>query len=152
MGAYAGWSGSFPADVVAARLANSLQDLELPRAQVVTKWLPGFITPAATAELRDELASIVADFDPLGMRPMILALAEADLRAALPQITAPTLLIWGEQDVRSPFEVAKSLQQAILGSRLVVLRAAGHLTQMEAADSFDAELRTFFHSLESDGR
>lgn len=93
MGAYAGWSGSFPADVVAARLANSLQDLELPRAQVVTKWLPGFITPAATAELRDELASMVADFDPLGMRPMILALAEADLRAALPQITAPTLLI-----------------------------------------------------------
>lgn len=151
MGAYAGWSGSFPADVVATRLANSLRDLELPSVQVVTKWLPGFITPAAPAELRDEVEAIVADFDRHGMRPMVLALAEADLRAALPQVTAPTLLIWGEQDVRSPVEVANSLRQAISGSRLVVLPAAGHLTQLEAADRFNAELRIFFHNVESDG-
>lgn len=152
VGAYAGWSGSFPADVVATRLANSLPDLELPSAKVVTKWLPGFVTPTASEELRDELAAIVAGFDPDGMRPMILALAEADLRAALPQITPPTLLLWGEQDVRSPLQVANSLHRSISRSRLVVLPAAGHLAQMEAADRFNAELRAFFDTLKSNER
>jgi hypothetical protein len=43
------------------------------------------------------------------MRVMIRALAEADLRDALPQLTL-TLLIWGDRDVRSPVSVANDLQ------------------------------------------
>src|SRR5919202_1096206 len=41
---YAGWSGSFPAQVVAQRLSQSLPDLDLPAEQVVAKWIPGFVT------------------------------------------------------------------------------------------------------------
>lgn len=146
IGAYAGWSGSFSAHTVAARVASSLPDLALPHDLVVKKWLPGFVTSSASEQLCDELTSIIADFNPEGMRPMILALAEADLRQALPRIELPTLLVWGDQDVRSPLSVANDLQSQISQSKLVVLPGAGHLTQMEAADRFNSELRAFLAS------
>jgi pimeloyl-ACP methyl ester carboxylesterase len=58
-------------------------------------------------------------------------------------ISAPTLLVWGEQDQRSSLEVAADLAQRISGSELVVLPGAGHLPQMEAAGRFNMELRSF---------
>lgn len=143
IGAYAGWSGSLPADSAAARLANGLADLGRPPDLVVKKWLPGFVTSSAPQPLVDELTAIIAGFNPDGMRPMILALAEADLRQALPRIELPTLLVWGDQDVRSPLPIANELQRQISQSKLVVLSGAGHLTQMEAADRLNSELRAF---------
>jgi pimeloyl-ACP methyl ester carboxylesterase len=140
---YAGWSGSFPADVVAERLAASLLDLELPAEQVAAKWLPGFVTASAPATIKDELSVIIADFKPDGMRVMIRALAEADLRDALPQLNLPMLLIWGDRDVRSPLSVAKDLHARIAGSRLVVIKGAGHLSHEEAPQRFNAEVRSF---------
>jgi pimeloyl-ACP methyl ester carboxylesterase len=140
---YAGWSGSFSPDVVAQRLAASLPDLELPADQVATKWLPGFVTPSAPAGVRDELRAIIADFNATGMGTMIRALAEADVRAGLPRISIPTLLIWGYQDVRSPLSVAEDLRMAITGSRLVVIDGAGHLSHAEAPERFNGEVRQF---------
>lgn len=140
---YAGWSGSFPPEVVAQRLSQSLPDLELPLERVVAKWVPGFVTDAAPASVTGELASIIADFDPDGMRVMIRALAEADLREGLSTLAAPTLLVWGEQDVRSPLTVADDLHSRIAGSQLVVIPGVGHLSHFEAPDRFNAEVRSF---------
>jgi pimeloyl-ACP methyl ester carboxylesterase len=140
---YAGWSGSFPPEVVAQRLSQSLPDLELPTEQVVAKWIPGFVTGAAPPLVTDELGSIIADFNPDGMRVMIRALAEADVREALPGLAVPTLLVWGGQDVRSPLAVADDLHSLIPASQLVVIPGVGHLSHFEAPDRFNAELRRF---------
>jgi pimeloyl-ACP methyl ester carboxylesterase len=144
---YAGWSGSFSPEVVAQRLAGCLPDLQLPADQVAEKWLPGFVTASAVQAVKDDLSSIIVDFRPDGMRPMIRALAEADLRAGLPRVDIPTLLIWGGQDVRSPLFVAEDLQAQIAGSRLVVIDGVGHLSQAEAPERFNDELRRFLESL-----
>lgn len=145
---YAGWSGSFSPEMVAQRLRASLPDLELPPQEVAAKWITGFVTPGAPEPIKDELRSIIADFKPEGMRPMIRSLAEADLREDLKEVHLPTLLIWGAQDVRSPLAVARDLQARLKGSRLVVLEGAGHLPQVEAAERLNAELRAFFRSVE----
>lgn len=147
-GTYAGWSGSFPPHVVAQRLSQSLPDLELPAERVVAKWLPGFVTQLAPKVVVDELSAIVSDFNPRGMRVMINALADADLRDALPHVKAPALLIWGEQDVRSPLSVAQDLHSAVAGSRLLVIEKAGHLSHLEAPDRFNSEVRSFIKSVE----
>ncbi|HEX6350811.1 MAG TPA: alpha/beta hydrolase [Candidatus Dormibacteraeota bacterium] len=141
---YAGWSGSFPPEIVEQRLNWSLPDLDLPVDQVVTKWLPGFVTQAAAEPIVTEMASIISDFNREGMRVMIQALAEADLRDVLPRVAVPVLLVWGGQDVRSPLEVAKAMRSQISTSRLVVLRGAGHLSHVEAPARFNEELRRFF--------
>jgi pimeloyl-ACP methyl ester carboxylesterase len=145
---YAGWSGSFSPAVVAQRLEASLPDLELPPAEVAAKWITGFVTPEAPTPMKDELRSIIAGFKPEGMRTMIRSLAETDLREELKVLHLPTLLIWGAQDLRSPLTVAHDLKARLEGSRLVVLEGAGHLAHVEAADRLNAELRSFFGSLE----
>ena len=106
------------------------------------------MTPDAPGPIKDEVRSIIADFKPKGMRPMIQALAEADLRKELRGVHLPALLIWGAQDVRSPITVAQDLHAQLKGSRLVVIERAGHLAQVEAADRLNAELRSFFRSVD----
>jgi len=61
----------------------------------------------------------------------------------------PTLLLYGDKDVRSPLEVAREMQAEIPGSRLVVMEGVGHEADMEAPDRFNAEVRRFFRSLQS---
>jgi pimeloyl-ACP methyl ester carboxylesterase len=144
---YAGWSGSFPPEVVADRLTRSLPDLALSGPELAAKWMPGFVTPAAPPAVVDELTAITADFRADGMSVMIRALADADLRDELPRMTVPTLLIWGTGDVRSPVAVGEDLRARIAGSRLVLIPGAGHLSQVEAPDRFNAEVRSFLQSV-----
>jgi len=109
--------------------------------------MPSFVTRLAPASIVEELGAIIADFDPDGMRVMIRALAESDLREALPHIVVPTLLIWGDQDVRSPLTVARDLQARIPGSKLAVIHETGHLSHVEAPERFNAEVRGFLRSV-----
>jgi pimeloyl-ACP methyl ester carboxylesterase len=58
-------------------------------------------------------------------------MAEADQRDLLPRIAAPTLLIWGELDVRSPLTVARQFEAAIPDTELVVIPDCGHISNLE---------------------
>ncbi|MGV9304027.1 alpha/beta fold hydrolase [Nonomuraea sp. NPDC003727] len=49
-----------------------------------------------------------------------------DLRARLGEITAPTLLIHGAEDVVYPLELARQTAEGIPGARLVVYEGRGH--------------------------
>ena len=70
-------------------------------------------------------------------------MAEADQRDLLPRIAVPTLLIWGDQDARSPLSVARQFEQAIPRTKLVVIPGAGHVSNMEQPELFNATLTDF---------
>jgi pimeloyl-ACP methyl ester carboxylesterase len=74
---------------------------------------------------------------------MARAFARADLREVLPRIDVPTLLLYGDADVRAPLEVAQQLHTAIRGSELVILPGVGHVSTVEAPSSVNAEIRAF---------
>jgi pimeloyl-ACP methyl ester carboxylesterase len=78
-----------------------------------------------------------------GTLSMLTAFASADLRAVLPTIAVPVLLIYGDQDVRAPRAVAEALHAAIPGSRLILVPAAGHDVNLEAPQEYDTAVRTF---------
>jgi 3-oxoadipate enol-lactonase len=61
------------------------------------------------------------------------AIGELDLRAGLPGVTAPTLVVGGEQDPATPPEHARAIAAAVPGSRLEVLDPAAHLASVERA-------------------
>jgi pimeloyl-ACP methyl ester carboxylesterase len=144
--AYAGWAGSLPAEAVTERLQTSLRNLSLPPEQFVRTWLPSLFTKRASAEMADELVGIMSEFHPGGVRAMLHALAEADLRDVLPTIEIPTLLLYGEEDQRSPLAVAEEMRSRIPGSVLVVIPQVGHQSNIEAAERFNAEVRHFLSS------
>ena len=70
-------------------------------------------------------------------------MAETDQRDLLPLITAPTLLIWGELDVRSPLSVAREFEQAMPDAKLVVIPEAGHVSNLEQPEQFNEAVREF---------
>ena len=61
----------------------------------------------------------------------------------LHRITAPTLLLWGEQDAMIPVRNATDYQQAIAGSTLVTLPGIGHLPHEEDPAGTLVPLRRF---------
>jgi pimeloyl-ACP methyl ester carboxylesterase len=146
-GTYAGWRGSLPEGICEERLQTCLRDSSLPAAELVSKYLPTMFGETTPDEARLELSTVMLDFHPLGFRLMAMSSANVDTREVLPTIQAPTLLVWGDADVRSSLDVARQLSDAIPGARLVVIPAAGHVSNLEAPERFDAELRAFYDSL-----
>ncbi len=103
--AYAGWAGWLPPDRVAERLERALRELDEPPRLVARRWAGELLSQRAPRELVGELVEIVAAFRLEGSRTMAHAMAEADLRAVLPQVDVDTLLVYGSEDERSPREV-----------------------------------------------
>lgn len=145
--AYAGWAGSLSLDVVEQRLRLSMQVSELPPDQFVRAMIPTLFSESASAEKINTLAVIMSEFHPAGFRAMARSVAEADLRDVLARIDVPTLLLYGDKDVRAPLNVAEDLHAAIPTSRLVVMAGVGHMIGLEAADRFNAEVRSFLRSV-----
>jgi pimeloyl-ACP methyl ester carboxylesterase len=146
--AYAGWSGSLPPEAVEQRLRLSLQAADLAPDRFVAALIPTLFSGSAPAEAVREFAAIMSEFHPAGFRAMARSLAEADLRDVLPHIDVPTLLLYGDQDVRAPLAVAEDLRAAIPTSRLVVMPGVGHMANVEAAERVDAEIRAFLRSVQ----
>jgi pimeloyl-ACP methyl ester carboxylesterase len=92
---------------------------------------------------------VVTDLHPLGFRMMARTLADTDTRDLLPHIDVPTLLLWGDDDRRSPLSIAEQLREGIRAAELVVIPRAGHIANMEQPDGFNAHVRRF---LERDPR
>lgn len=59
------------------------------------------------------------------------AVAAFDARDYLARITAPTLVIAGEEDRATPLEQAERLRDGVPGARLVVIPQAAHLAAVE---------------------
>ena len=81
---------------------------------------------------------------------MVCASAEAELRDVLGRIDVPTLLLYGDRDVRAPLAVAEALHVAIPRSRLVVLPGVGDVRCVEAPQQFNREVRDFLGSTKGD--
>lgn len=67
----------------------------------------------------------------------------ADRTPMLAQITVPTLIITGSADDMIPPSESEAMAAAITGSKLVVIPGAGHLSNVEAPDAFNAAVREF---------
>lgn len=144
-GAYAGWAGSLPPEVVEQRLQQALREADLPPEEWLPGYMPGMFSESAPQDMIDEVMSIMSGVRPVGLRVGLRGFAEADLRDVLPHIEVPTLLLYGDADKRSPLPVARDLHAQIPGSTLVVLPGVGHLSNVEAADQFNREVRDFLH-------
>jgi pimeloyl-ACP methyl ester carboxylesterase len=87
-------------------------------------------------------------FHPVGFRAMAHASAE-NLREVLPHINVPTLLVYGNKDVRAPLTVAEDLTATISAFTLVVLPDAGHVCNIEAPEAFNSTVRNVLRDTRS---
>ncbi len=139
---YAGWKGSLPEEEVRTRIAGVLHALEAPPEEEADP-LPGWFAGDPPAEFLPLLDEMATDVRPESVRTAMLVMAEADQRDVLPTIAVPTLLLWGELDVRSPLSVARQFEQTIPDTELVVIPGAGHVSSLERPEQCNRALREF---------
>jgi pimeloyl-ACP methyl ester carboxylesterase len=102
---------------------------------------------SVSARTVEEFSANISEFHPTGLRVMARSFAEADLRDILPRIDVPTLLLYGDEDVRAPLQVAEALHAVIPSSKLVIMPGVGHMSSVEAPEVFAAEVRSFLGSV-----
>ncbi len=109
-------------------------------AAVVSRWFtPAYAAtePAVVARFRAGLERT----DPDGYAGCCEAIADMDLRGALPAITAPALVISGAEDPATPPECGAAIASRIAGARLEVIPGAAHLAAVSAPDLVTTALR-----------
>ena len=141
--AYAGWAGSLGREVAEQRREHMLREVDRSPDAVARDFATTLFTDSVARQLVEESVEVMRDFHPAGVRAMVNAFADADLRDVLPRIDVPTLLLYGDADQRSPLPVAEDLHARIPGSKLVVIPGPGHMVNIEAPERFDEEVRSF---------
>lgn len=74
-----------------------------------------------------------ADYNaaPEVLRKTLVCLVNTDLRDILPNISCPSLLIWGDKDTATPLSDAKIIESLIPDAGLCVLEGTGHYSFCE---------------------
>lgn len=97
--------------------------------------------------LRERLGRRFASRDYLAatplMRECLVKVISEDLSDLLPRIAAPTLLIWGDEDTETPLADGLRMNRLIPGSRLEVLKHAGHFAFLKYPERFGELLKGF---------
>ena len=81
-------------------------------------------------------AGITEDSDSQEVHPAVMD-------RMLNRISQPVLIVWGEEDRLIPLSAAETLHERISGSRLEVIRGAGHIPHLEKAEEFNRIILSF---------
>lgn len=102
------------------------------------------LNPAIEAQVR----RLIEQQSPVAIRGAIHRMMHRpDSTALLSQVTVPTLVIVGEEDELTPPEESRRIAEAVAGATLVTIPAAGHLSNLEQPDAFNAALNGFLAKL-----
>jgi len=116
-------------------------------AGIADAMLPKLLTPE-TVSKRPEIVKRVRDMmlktKPEGAAAALHGMAQReDLTQLLARISVPALIIVGAEDAITPVTDSEKMNQAISGSRLVVLENAGHVSNLERTEQFNDALLDF---------
>jgi 3-oxoadipate enol-lactonase len=94
-------------------------------------------------EVVRQIGEMIQATNPTGYIGACAALRDGDLREMVPTIHVPSLIIAGALDESTPLSQSQELHAAIMGSELVVLHEAAHLSNVEQPDEFSKAVLGF---------
>ena len=101
------------------------------------------LAPEALENFRKKMGS--ADYaaaSPM-MRQVMVKVVNEDLEPYLPNIKAPTLLVWGVNDTATPLSDGEKMEKLIPDSGLVKLEPAGHYSFLDQQFTFNRVMSSF---------
>jgi len=131
--------------------ADRLRMAEQVRAEgsvesIVEPMTARLLAPESAIEfhISDPVRGRIRRATPAGVAAAQEAMAQRpDSTALLASIRVPTLVLVGSQDTVTPPAEAEAMAAAIPGAELHVIEGAGHLSNLERSDAFNAALRAF---------
>lgn len=112
-------------ETIARESIQSITYVELPPHQLAT------------------LASAFGQVSPLGFEHASMSIAEHNVRALLPSLANECLVIVGDQDDETPIEYSEEIALLMPNATLEVLEGVGHLSSLEAPETFMNHVRDF---------
>jgi 3-oxoadipate enol-lactonase len=97
----------------------------------------------ASPKVRSEVVETMARIDPAAYCIGAEAVWLADQRDRAEEIRVPTLVLVGDQDLVTPPELSSELVDLIPEARMQVIQGAGHLTNLETPNEFNAIVEGF---------
>jgi pimeloyl-ACP methyl ester carboxylesterase len=85
-----------------------------------------------------------------GFRAALRALLDYDFRERLPEVSDPTLIVWGRNDQVVPVRGADEYERLIPGARKVIFEQTGHVPMLERPARFNRLLDEFLEARERD--
>ena len=101
--------------------------------------------PELVENLREKFSKVNPKAAIAALRGMAQRKDNTDL---LKRISLPTLLIFGEEDKVTNLELASKMEQAITGSRLVIIPDSGHYSNLEQPENFNQAFVDFINAVE----
>lgn len=142
------------ADASEARAARrgmiALVDREGPQgvAQEMMPKLLGRTTIETNPDATETVRRLIKGQSPTAIRGAILRMKDRpDATADLASIAVPTLILVGDEDVLTPPAESELMARLIPRATLVRIDGAGHLSNLERPDTFNASLHTFLQEL-----
>ena len=134
-------AGRIGAAVMANEAVDNRRIALRPRARQVALGLvvrhPRLLAPDLTYE------GLLRGANKPGFYAALRACIEYDYRERLPEIEAPTLIVWGENDTILSVQDADEYERLIPSTKKLVMRDTGHVPQVERPETFNRELLEF---------
>lgn len=89
------------------------------------------------------VAAAITAIDPGSYLAATSACFGVDITRQAARVTAPTLVLWGDRDDKTPRTLSEQIQATIPGAVLAVVPDAGHLSNVDNPDGFNRALHGF---------
>src|SRR5262249_50563107 len=122
--------GALPVKLRERKLADRMGMIQtMTPEELAEERAPKLFSSRAPKELVAEATSIMSEVRESGYGSAAIALATADLRAALNNISVPLLMIWGAED-----KITQPWKPLPKSATVEMIPDAGHLSYMEQPD------------------
>lgn len=114
--------------------------------------LPKLLAPETVTkhpEIVKRLRGMMAETNPEGAAAALRGMAgRQDQTSFLSRIISPTLILVGSEDAITPVADSELMHREIGGSRLKIIEGAGHVSNLERPEEFNAALVKFLNDVE----
>jgi len=107
------------------------------------------LAQSADPAIRSEVIETMARIEPAGYRVGAEAVWLADQRERAHEIRVPTLVLCGTEDKITPPSLSRELTQLIPGARYEPVEGAGHISNLEKPDAFNARVTAISGGVDS---
>lgn len=132
----------------ATREKFAVTALEKGLEWVADEMIPKLLKPDPDPAIAREVRELIRRGTPAGVAAAQRGMAQRpDSTPTLASIACPTLVVVGEQDSLTPVKDSQHMAKAIPGAKLVKVKDAGHLSNLENPEAFNRALVEFVDGL-----
>ena len=139
---------ALPAQTAAARIDGLTEYASIHSMdEVATKYVEDTFLADADTRGPELVRTAMEAMTPHDYQIAVRACFGADVRADLDRVQAPTLVLWGEQDTKTPRPLSETIAAGIAEARLQTIPGAAHLSHLDQPGHFASLVSDFVADL-----